>query len=635
MKRVLAFGAVTGLVLGGIVLAGTPALAATLPLAADLRVTNGNDSGPGSLRQALADADALPEQQTIVIEEGLEIHPKTILESHDSVRLVGEGLVGATIYADQIEPISDQFLDYVLEGHGSLSIENLSFQLDREEPLTLWGGINWYTDNGGSFLFENSRMSGETLANGIEVNDSDVSSFRIRNSTFEHMIKPFFLNTGAMGPIEISGNTFSGIQDFIYNDKPIIRADQQLVITDNSFEFVGEQGKFSIRVVLDSTEYAQSPVVVSGNHILDNASYGTIIDVFIEGSEDMPPRSALLSYENNSFERPITTKSTHPMIMIANDAHLSNQVFSIRNSTFVNPTGGLTLEWLGVANNVLQMQHVSLQGGIGAYFGGELNIQNSVLDVSDQEVNIDGDLPVIEAGNVTNTELERFPTATVAPELLLGELSDGGLGKSKVRIPLAGSPVIGAGVASDIGIDQRGIARPQGAAPDAGAVEVRETVVSIGDAGVVNAGETLRFPVTIEQPGDTDVTISITTADGTATAGSDYTQHTQTLSFAAASVDPQYFEVSTSSAAKLNHASFSAVATLTSGEASFSKASGVAMLLVKTAPKPQPQVDPNTGGTKKPLPNTGYEANANIWLLGGGLLLAGLVLALARRRFAK
>jgi hypothetical protein len=64
---------------------------------------------------------------------------------------------------------------------------------------------------------------------------------------------------------------------------------------------------------------------------------------------------------------------------------------------------------------------------------------------------------------------------------MLGPLADNG-GPTQTRLPLSGSPLLGSVgglVCSTAGDDQRGVSRPQGAACEAGAVEVDETPMAM------------------------------------------------------------------------------------------------------------------------------------------------------------
>lgn len=119
----------------------------------------------------------------------------------------------------------------------------------------------------------------------------------------------------------------------------------------------------------------------------------------------------------------------------------------------------------------------------------------------------------------------------------LGPLQDNG-GQTKTRALLAGSGAIDA---ADTAVapqkDQRGVDRTQGAAADIGAYEHRppslsvgDTTVTEGDAGTTNATFTVTRTAGDGEPGFSIVEYA--TSDGTATTGVDYTFASGQLAFA-------------------------------------------------------------------------------------------------------
>src|SRR5439155_1337860 len=133
------------------------------------------------------------------------------------------------------------------------------------------------------------------------------------------------------------------------------------------------------------------------------------------------------------------------------------------------PTGGGTIS-----------SNQSGTNGGGIYNTGVISLQNVALDGNGAAAD-GGALWNNGSGDVTNGTLSRSTgTPTVAGDLpnadpLLGPLQNNPPGPSflETRVPLAGSPAIDAAAGCPPpATDERGVARPQGAACDIGAVEV-------------------------------------------------------------------------------------------------------------------------------------------------------------------
>ena len=175
---------------------------------------------------------------------------------------------------------------------------------------------------------------------------------------------------------------------------------------------------------------------------------------------------------------------------------------------------------------------------------GTLNFQNSIVANT-----IGNDSNCYNGGGVTSLGYNLSDDATCAftgagdiqsidPQL--GALADNG-GGTQTHALLVGSPAVDSGANSGCpSTDQRGAIRPfdgdnDGTATcDIGAYELSNQVsiadrsVMEGDSGTVTAVFTVTLAPTSTQP----VTVTYATADGTASAGSDYTATSGTLVFA-------------------------------------------------------------------------------------------------------
>ena len=232
-------------------------------------------------------------------------------------------------------------------------------------------------------------------------------------------------------------------------------------------------------------------------------------------------------------------------------------------------------------------------------------------------------------------------------DFALGAL-DASLGLTPVMVPGAGSKLIDAAGPGGSPTDQRGLARPQGAGPDIGAVEVetQPATIEIGDDQTGNAGDTITFDVTranaTENPWTGEATVKVTTHDGTATAGTDYTGIEETLTWADGDTTPKTVTVHTSP----GHVGESDVTfTVTLSDPGTNTTLGDRVTAngtiirdedggTVTPPKPDPKPKPEPGkpDTKDPLADSGSGAFAGIAAIGAFLAAAGGAFLWLRRR---
>ncbi|MBC9942911.1 hypothetical protein ICL81_00015 [Leucobacter sp. cx-328] len=298
-------------------------------------------------------------------------------------------------------------------------------------------------------------------------------------------------------------------------------------------------------------------------------------------------------------------------------------------------------------NDYAEFDHVTVRGQIRTSYDGDVTINNSAIDgLGSPAVNADSGAVVTGEGNVVTGGPSALAGAKTVDDLLLGDLADIGLGESFARVPLAGSPVLDAGVAARSVEDQRGVLGARAGMSDAGSVEAQRALVTVGDAGEVAAGSDARFPVTVVEPGDTSFDVELTTVDGTAVAGSGFTSTTQTVSFAAGETGSKEFSVPTLQASAVDGSEFGVSARVVLGAAELDADSGTALLRVSkdptgpivdpTVPDPEepvgPIVDPTVKPTGENLARTGSDGLVLPWVLGAGLVLMGGAVVLARRK---
>ena len=196
-------------------------------------------------------------------------------------------------------------------------------------------------------------------------------------------------------------------------------------------------------------------------------------------------------------------------------ATIENTTISGNHANGMTKTGGIS------NTGTITLVHVSMvsnTGGINFGNSGTAMVINSVLagGTSDCEGTL--------ATNINN--LIQTNGSCSAPDVTGDPLLDplaanGGFGHT--HLPRLGSPLINGADSNCFGADQRGVLRLGGTC-EIGSVELEDTIVSIADASTTEGTggtTTLNFTMTRSEATG-PVTVTVNTADNTATAGSDY-----------------------------------------------------------------------------------------------------------------
>lgn len=139
-------------------------------------------------------------------------------------------------------------------------------------------------------------------------------------------------------------------------------------------------------------------------------------------------------------------------------------------------------------------------------------------------------------GNITGTDPALGSLADNGSTILAGN-PNGTQSHPQTELPASNSPVVNAGdpaFTPPPATDERGFPRVQGGRIDMGAVEVTPPAISIGNVSQAegNSGTTpFHFQVTLSAPSAQTVTVNYATADGTATAPSDYASASGVVTF--------------------------------------------------------------------------------------------------------
>ena len=452
-----------------------------------ITVTDADDSGAGTLRQAIA--DICPGG---TIDFNLA-YPATI------TLLTGELLINK---------------DMTINGPGASS-------------LTLSG-------NNASRVFNISAgtasISGVTVSNGY----GDPSGGGIYNRGTLTVTNCTISANKAGSSSNVSGGG-------IYNDGTLTVTNctisaNKASVTDGSLGggiYNGVNGMLTITNSTISGNSASASIGVGGG--INNDGNLTITNSTISGNSAMGFAGWGGGIHNNGYLTIMnSTISGNSAIGIAGEGGgIANwRLLAVTNSTISGNTadesgGGIYIFWgtATLTNSTLSGNSCTLGGcGIENNSSGTLNYANTII------ANSTGGADCVNPGtigtNTNNLVEDNSCSPAISGDPLLGPLQDNG-GPTQTMALLAGSPAINAGddtvcaAAPVNGVDQRGIARPQGSACDIGAYEfvstTTTTVTSSANPSVF--GESVTFTADVTGTESEPPTGTVTFKDGATTLG--------------------------------------------------------------------------------------------------------------------
>lgn len=494
----------TGAVTLGLAALAAPANAATFT------VTNLNDSGTGSLRDAVASANSTAGADVINFQPGLT---GTIalttgeLSLYDSVDIQGPGAATITV-------------------SGSNSSRIFYIYSSANAPIDV-------------------TISGLTMTNG---NDPDGGGAIVdwgENLTLDHVVVSNSTTGGAGGGVAkqdssgtlhilsstISGNSavLGGGVYFYRNDAPA--AIQDSVILNNSASASGG-GIYFYSMAADVTI---SRTTISGNH---SDCCGAGIFLYDTDGGKLTIDHTTISGNTASFAAGgIYLYGPDDPITIVDSTISGNQASyaGAMLADYIN--SGLTLSFTTIAGNTATGD----VGGVFLYQGG-ITLDNSIIADNTSPLNND----VAGAGTFTldyslvedpgGATIVQNAGAIVGQDPSLGPLQNNG-GPTLTQKPNSGSVVIDAGDPAYVpppADDQRGFARKVGANVDMGAVEVNGGTLQFSGATYSVNENGASITITVNRGGGTDpASVHYATSNGSATAGADYTATSGTLNFIA------------------------------------------------------------------------------------------------------
>lgn len=385
------------------------------------------------------------------------------------------------------------------------------------------------------------------------------SSFRGVTDADDYLTAAAYL-TGIEGSVQISGSQFIDnevgglrLESIDLAGENQIRVERS-VFSGNSARMTEEGGGLSVEA--DVLDDRATPVVeLLDSSFLDNwAVHGAaaMIETYHSGAQAGPA----LRLSGNTFasERLSLAEDAGVLLVLRPWLRETSEpaVYAVNNTVDVGPDAGSGLPGILIQGEGFDsiVEHLTMPGAALHVRGEGMGLVVNSSALGDTE---HGGV-IAEYGETVSGVENTVPVSGALPagpedvlpldEWLLGSLADNG-GAQHTMLPAEGSPLIDAAPGSTISVDQRGVTRPQGAAPDRGAVEVEVGELNVSPDVTVVAGETATL--LIERSGNSalSATALVELADGTAVAGTDYEKERFELSWAAGDAEPKKIPVRT------------------------------------------------------------------------------------------
>ena len=433
-------------------------------------VINANDSGAGSLRQAILDAAS---GDTLNFSGDTTIHLASTLSIDKTLTIDGSGR-NVTISGDTDNNGSPNVQVFSIGVHGLVALTALSVVkgttaasgggIDNQGNLTLThcslSGNSAYGANGGGAIYNAAGATLALYATDVENNSDEYSGSGIANDGI--------LTVSASG---ITGNTAiqsGGRGAGIYNNNGgtlTITAGSHI---DNNIAayYGGGIENYGSLTITNSTIY--------DNHTTD-PTYGSGGGIDNVGS--LTIQGSTLNGNGAAVNGGAISTGVHASLAVTNSTFSGNSA-AVGGALFILSDDGT----LTVANSTIAGNQASLYGA-GFYLAAStLTLQNSIVSGNMAPVGANCSGVLTDGGNNLVWGDSTCPGTNADPKL--GLLANNG-GHTATLAPAPGSPAIDAYDTNCPATDQRGVARPQGAHCDIGAYEALTVSGNAGRSGVI------------------------------------------------------------------------------------------------------------------------------------------------------
>lgn len=654
--------------------------------AAEYSVTSGADSGPGTLRAAIAAIDPADSDPVVTIAPGLTIMLEQHIEIPDVLTVRGDPQDYPVITFD---PEGDNPPDTLFDHDGASIDFNgeyivvQGFPEDDERNGALWNGIV-SAESATEASVTLREISVEGAVKVVNVESAPSASVRILDSAFEgigryrdgegSMVE---LSRGFDGSLTVQDSTFDKVWvhlTWAYLRGGTIAVERSTFKSPNLGSLENPASVLTVEYQGGATP-GTVPVTIRDSTF--SGVGGDDAGAFYFESWDSPVGTPVAAEITGSTFSETAASDDYPngFTMQLDDPDTS---VVVRNSTFLLPPGTEAHGWneglvLQQEQNTarLVLDHVTSNGlGVSAKEAAVVTIQDSAFLTPETGVIMHPDDRDTITGNTELAELDvsqvaiersaisvpgpRFPSvaATPAGDFALGDLSANG-GPTLTMLPGPGSALIGA-AGGEATQDQRGFSRPAGGAPDLGAVEVQPSALALVADVTVAEGQPLEFVVTREggelsHPAGAEYA----TRDGSAIAPKNYAATTGAVVWAAGDWEPKRIIVASQQDGLVTDPlSFSLELSSTAAhtviaDGASSRTGTLTNIDEAPVTPPGPKPDPDPGPDPKPaaprpdtdgkLADSGASVSGTFWgfvalALGAALITAGRTLR--RRRGA-